>query len=134
MDALVQIVDGALADAARRSGDWLVCKPGCSQCCEGVFEISGMDAGRLREGLAAAAPDVAARVLARVGESLGRLRDWFPGNAETGVLSDDAERVELFEEFAADEVCPVLDPVTGTCDLYAARPVLVPDVWAADEE
>ncbi len=123
-DRLVQIVDVALADAARRSGDWLVCKPGCSQCCVGVFGISGMDAGRLRDGLAAADRAVAARVRERVAASIARLESWFPGDVTTGVLCDDEERVELFEEFAADEVCPVLDPATGTCDLYAARPVL----------
>ncbi len=27
-----------------------------------------------------------------------------------------------FEDFANDEPCPVLDPKTGTCDLYTARP------------
>ncbi len=124
MDALVQIVDAALADAARRSGDWLVCRPGCSQCCVGVFTISALDAGRLRDGFDAVEPGVAARVRERVEASIGRLESWFPGDAATGILSDDEERVELFEEFAADEVCPVLDPATGTCDLYAARPVL----------
>ena len=28
-----------------------------------------------------------------------------------------------FETFANDEPCPVLDPATGACDLYAARPM-----------
>ena len=123
-DGLVTIVDAALADAARRSGDWLVCRPGCSQCCVGVFEICGMDAGRLRDGLRAADTETAARVKARVAASVARLGSWFPGDVATGLLSDDEQRVELFEEFAADEVCPVLDPATGTCDLYAARPIL----------
>src|SRR5258708_7127250 len=49
---LIQIVDSALADAARRSGDWLVCRPGCTQCCIGVFSINQLDAWRLRQGLA----------------------------------------------------------------------------------
>ena len=61
---------------------------------------------------------------ARVRATMARLESWFPGDMRTGVLCDDEQRVELFEEFAADEVCPVLDPVKGTCDLYAARPVL----------
>src|SRR5438309_9745162 len=50
--ALIQIVDAALADAARRSGEWLVCRPGCAQCCVGVFAINQLDAVRLRQGLA----------------------------------------------------------------------------------
>ncbi len=49
---LVQIVDGALAETGRRSGDWLVCRPGCTQCCVGVFAIHQLDAGRLEQGLA----------------------------------------------------------------------------------
>jgi hypothetical protein len=44
---LIQIVDSALAEAARRSGEWLVCRPGCTQCCIGVFPINQLDASRL---------------------------------------------------------------------------------------
>ena len=40
------------------------------------------------------------------------------------MLHEDHEAAILFEEFANDEPCPVLDPLTGTCDLYAHRPVL----------
>ena len=49
---LVQIVDAAFADAAQRSGKWLLCRPGCTQCCIGVFEINQLDAMRLRQGMA----------------------------------------------------------------------------------
>ena len=34
---------------------------------------------------------------------------------------DDAEH--RFSEFANDEPCPVLDPVTGNCELYESRPM-----------
>jgi Fe-S-cluster containining protein len=30
----------------------------------------------------------------------------------------------LFEEYANDEPCPVLDPATQTCTLYEHRPIL----------
>ncbi len=53
MSDLVQIVDAALVSAAQRSGPHLVCRPGCTQCCHGVFPISQQDAARLREGLEA---------------------------------------------------------------------------------
>jgi len=131
--ALVQIVDAALADSARRSGDLLVCKPGCTQCCIGVFPINQLDALRLRDGLhalEASDPARAGRIRSRVAESLARLGPDFPGDATTGLLpefdepSEEAEAFEAaFEDFANDEVCPVLDPATGTCDLYAARPI-----------
>jgi Fe-S-cluster containining protein len=35
----------------------------------------------------------------------------------------DEGQAERFEDFANDEPCPVLDPATGLCDLYAARPM-----------
>ena len=125
--SLVQIVDTAVADAYRRGGAHLVCKPGCSQCCIGVFPIAHEDAARLREGLAALTqtdPERAARIRTRVAASLTRLDLWFPGDLATGILNEDHEAAILFEEFANDEPCPVLDLDHGTCDLYESRPIL----------
>jgi Fe-S-cluster containining protein len=125
--ALVQIVDDAVADAYRRGGAHLVCKPGCSQCCIGVFPIAHEDAARLREGLEALTqtdPERAARICKRVAESLTRLDPWFPGDLHSGILNEDHEAAILFEEFANDEPCPVLDLEHGTCDLYEHRPIL----------
>jgi Fe-S-cluster containining protein len=124
---LVQIVDAALADATARSGHHLVCRPGCTQCCIGVFPIAHDDAARLRTGLdllAQTDPARADRIRARVAASLTRLDPWLPGDLATGILSDDYEASTLFEEFANDEPCPVLDPDHGTCDLYEHRPIL----------
>ena len=124
--ALIQIVDAALADATRRSGEWLVCRPGCTQCCVGVFAINQLDAVRLQQGLAdleETDPQRAARIRERARASVKRLAAEFPGNAKTGVLGEGQEAEERFAEFANDEVCPVLDPETGLCDLYDARPM-----------
>jgi Fe-S-cluster containining protein len=127
VQTLIQIVDTAVADAYQRGGSHLVCKPGCSQCCIGVFPIAHEDAARLREGLAALEqedPARADRVHLRVAQSLTRLDPWFPGDRTTGILNEDHEAAILFEEFANDEPCPVLDPDHGTCDLYQSRPIL----------
>jgi Fe-S-cluster containining protein len=127
MLTLVQIVDAALASATLRSGPHLVCRPGCTQCCHGVFAISHQDAARLRTGLellTASDPAQANRLRTRVAESLFRLDPQFPGDPVTGILTEDEETTEAFEEFANDEPCPVLDPATGTCDLYQHRPIL----------
>jgi Fe-S-cluster containining protein len=123
---LIQIVDAALADAARRSGEWLVCRPGCTQCCVGVFAINQLDAVRLRQGLAdleKTEPQRAGRIRTRARDSIQRLSGEFPGNVKTGVLDEGPEAEERFAEFANDEVCPVLDPETGLCELYDARPM-----------
>ena len=132
MSDLVQIVDAALVSAAQRSGPHLVCRPGCTQCCHGVFPISQQDAARLREGLDALAqtdPQGAERIRTRTSESLARLAPLFPGDPTTGILDEDYEDATLFADESEDalgdnEPCPVLDPTTGTCDLYAARPIV----------
>ena len=129
--ALIQIVDAALAEAARRSGEWLACRPGCTQCCVGVFAINQLDAARLRHGLAdleGSDPQRAARIRLRAQDSVRRLSAEFPGNMKTGALDPEvfdqgSEAEARFAEFANDEPCPVLDPVTGLCDLYDARPM-----------
>jgi Fe-S-cluster containining protein len=123
---LVQIVDAALGDAARRSGSWLVCRPGCTQCCTGVFAITQLDASRLQHGLKELEKqdrERAAFVRARAQDAVVRLSPEFPGDRTTGILSDDETAELRFEDFANDEPCPALDPATGTCDLYASRPL-----------
>jgi Fe-S-cluster containining protein len=103
-----------------------VCHPGCTQCCIGAFAISQLDAVRLRAGFQAleqSNPERAARVLERVRQSIARIADGFPGDTKTGILDDSLEAEERFAEFANDEPCPVLDPETGMCDLYDARPM-----------
>jgi Fe-S-cluster containining protein len=124
--ALIQIVDSALAEAARRSGEWLVCRPGCTQCCIGVFPINQLDALRLRRGLAELgrrAPERADRVRERAREAVDRLTPNFPGNAVSGLLDEDDASAARFSEFANDEPCPALDPETGNCELYESRPM-----------
>lgn len=91
---LIQIVDAAMADAVRRSGQWLVCKPGCWDCCRGEFQIHALDADRLRRGLDAIGLERAAAIRQRA----------------SAVSGDDS-------------TCPVLDPATGLCDLYEWRPM-----------
>jgi len=123
---LIQIVDAALVEAKRKSGDWLVCRPGCTQCCIGPFAISQLDALRLRQGLSdleAADPARALRVKNRARASVTRLSADFPGDAKTGILAEDPASEARFAGFADDEPCPALDPATGLCDLYAARPM-----------
>ncbi len=132
MSDFIQIIDAAVADAYRRGGHHLVCKPGCSQCCIGVFPIAQEDAARLREGLATLEhtdPAQAQRVRTRAADSLARLTPVFPGDSTTGILNEDYESSPLFADESQDalgdnEPCPVLDPTTGTCDLYGHRPIL----------
>ena len=124
--ALIQIVDAALAEAARRSGSWLACRLGCTQCCVGAFAISQLDALRMRKGLAdleMLKPERAAGIRERARESVARLAQEFPGNSMTGILDEGSEAEERFANFANDEVCPALDRESGRCELYESRPM-----------
>lgn len=112
---LIQIVDAALAEAARKAGAWLACRPGCAECCIGPFAITALDAGRLQRGLAEIDPAVAARILDRARASVARLERDYPGDTLARVLAED--------EAGQSEPCPALDPETRTCDLYSWRPI-----------
>lgn len=123
---LVQIQDAAFADAAQRSGDWLVCKPGCTQCCHGVFTMHQLDALRLQTGwleLHEKDPSRAERIQQRAQQFVAIYGEGFPGNIETGLLGESEEEQERFEDYANDAACPVLDPTTGLCELYDSRPM-----------
>jgi Fe-S-cluster containining protein len=123
---LIQIVDSALAEAARRSGEWLVCRPGCTQCCIGAFPINQLDALRLRRGLAdleLREPERAEGIRRRARESVARLSGDFPGDPVSGILDEGDAAAERFSDFANDEPCAVLDPETGNCELYESRPM-----------
>jgi Fe-S-cluster containining protein len=100
---LIHIVDAAMAEAARKAGPWLVCRPGCAECCVGSFEISGLDADRLRTGLA----ELAARDSVRAARIVERARRF----------------AQLAEEEADETACPALDPEAQTCELYESRPL-----------
>ena len=109
---LLAAVASALDEASRRSGAWLVCRPGCTACCLGPFPITQLDALRLREGLS----ELAARDPARA----ARIRD---RAAATPADLDDVP-------------CPALDPETGCCELYESRPMTCrtfgPVMWTED--
>jgi Fe-S-cluster containining protein len=123
---LVQIVDAALADAARRAGNFLACRIGCTQCCHGVFAINALDAARLRAGMNALRstdPTLAADLERRARAWLAEYAPNFPGNPENGALGTSPEDQARFEDFANDAPCPALNLNTGRCDVYAWRPM-----------
>jgi Fe-S-cluster containining protein len=123
---LIQIMDAAWVDAARRAGAHLACRQGCTQCCYGAFAINALDAARLRAGMAelrASDPDGAAEIERRALAWIAEYGATFPGDPLSGVLGDTAGDEEAFEDFANEAACPALDPATGRCDVYAWRPM-----------
>jgi Fe-S-cluster containining protein len=127
---LVQIFDASLADAARRAGPRLACRPGCTQCCRGVFSIDALDAQRLAAGmeqLRAEQPAVASAIEARAREWIAAHAENFPGDPVTGLMGTteaDQARFDKFAESSPDTHCPALDPATGLCTVYEWRPMI----------
>jgi Fe-S-cluster containining protein len=80
----------------------------------------------LRRGLKdleKSAPERAAAVQVRARDAVAKLAHEFPGDPVSGILNEGDEAEQRFSEFANDEPCPALDPVTGNCDLYESRPM-----------
>lgn len=124
---LLRVLDDGWAEAARRAGPHLACRPGCTACCIGPFPITAADAARLARGLDRLRRDDPARaeeVAARARSSAGAFRAaGFPGESRSGALGDDDDAVDSFLEAHAEAACPALDLASGRCDLYDARPV-----------
>src|SRR5581483_107647 len=77
---------------------------------------------RLRQGLEALAaidPARAAAVRARASAYVATVAPMYPGNPASGELWDE----DALPSSLDDLPCPALDPATGRCDLYAARPI-----------
>ncbi len=123
---LVQIVDAAFADSAARSGGHLACRPGCTQCCHGAFAINPLDAARLRNAIASLLlenPAKAAEIETRARAYISEFGASFPGDRQTGLLDESEEAQAAFDDFANEAACPALNPATGLCDVYDARPM-----------
>jgi Fe-S-cluster containining protein len=123
---LLQTMGTALFDAAQRAGEWLACKPGCTQCCHGAFAINALDAARLQIGmqaLHAADPRAAEAIETRARAWIAEYSPDFPGDLTTGILGQTEEDQTRFDDFANDAPCPALNPATGLCDIYAWRPM-----------
>ncbi len=118
-------IDRVMHDAAARAGDRWGCGPGRTDCCIGPFPIHLLDARRLLRGLDALRrvdPERAAAIAGRASEAAGSLREGFPGDAAAGVLDDDDDAQQAYFTRHETLPCPALDPASGRCELYAARP------------
>lgn len=123
---LLRVVDSALAEGVRRSGDRLACRVGCTECCHGPFPITLLDARRMAQGLRELRgrdPDRAAKIEKRGRAAVRALRGGFPGDPDSGRLSEDETAREAFFERHRERPCPALDPRTGGCELYDSRPL-----------
>ena len=123
---LLQQLDDGFSRVQDRAGEQLLCAAGCSDCCSGPFPITRLDAARLRRGLRqleSNQSEVATRLRARVAGWVEAMRPDFPGEAEGGRLAAGPSELDAYFGDHAQRPCPVLDPDSGRCELYAHRPV-----------
>jgi Fe-S-cluster containining protein len=123
---LLSRLDRALAVGARWAGRRLACRIGCTECCLGPFPITLLDARRLAEGLreiGAREPKRALAIVRRAAAAVRTMKRTLPGDPATGRLNEDEAARERFFERHEALPCPALDPRTGACELYDARPL-----------
>lgn len=120
--SLLARVDEALLTASARSRPHLRCRPGCTPCCIGPFDITVLDAARLLRWLVDR-PKAAAMLRRRAREAWDLMSSVYPGDSDRGLLSDDEEERQAFFTRFADVPCPALEPSTGACEVYGDRPL-----------
>ena len=123
---LLDELDRGFDEVRRRAAEELVCAEGCSECCVGPIPITRLDAWRLERGMRSLwveRPAVATAIVADAHRALAVMKDGFPGEFESGRLAADEAALDRFLEKHRTLACPVLDKATGSCRLYAARPV-----------
>jgi Fe-S-cluster containining protein len=125
-DVLLDRVDAEIRAGEDRARGHLSCRRGCTACCIGPFEITGLDAERLRRGyreLERIDPKAARDLRDRARSQWRSMGDTFPGAKETGDLDEDQDALERFCTEFETLPCPVLDPESGACLLYPYRPI-----------
>jgi Fe-S-cluster containining protein len=119
---LLETVDAWFSRCLETAGRHIQCRPGCSGCCRGLFDISLMDAALLRRGFELLPETVRIPVLAKARERLKELQERWPGFGPPYLLNHlpDEEWTEMPEEDATP--CPLLGE-DGRCLVYAWRPM-----------
>lgn len=119
---LIQLVDGAVAEAMANGGDAIACRPGCSHCCVGPFAVTERDLTRLRLGVTTLPEAERERLAARSAEVRETMREGFPGEWATGMI-ESQQAADIFDSQHPWLPCPILDLETNRCALHAWRPV-----------
>jgi Fe-S-cluster containining protein len=122
-DALERL-DQWFADVRARLPGVIPCRPGCSACCYGPFDISVADALLLREGLAGLPTADREEVRKRARALFTRMREQTPDwEAPWDVAQLGEDRFDVLADRFSAEPCPLLDP-NGHCRVYTYRPLV----------
>ncbi len=119
---LLRDIDGWFARCIERSGDQIACRPGCSGCCRGLFEVSLLDAALLQSGFTVLVDSVKEQVLTKARARVVELQQRWPEFQTPYILNrlthDDWQQMPEDDQTP----CPLLG-ADGGCLVYDARPL-----------
>jgi Fe-S-cluster containining protein len=120
--ALLETVDAWFNGCIEHSGRHIQCRPGCSQCCRGLFDITLLDAFLLRQGFSLLSIDVQQAALVKAWARLTELQQLWPDFSAPYTLNHMPD--ELWTETPEDDMtpCPLLGE-DGRCLIYMHRPM-----------
>jgi len=119
---LLAEIDAWFAACLRTAPQHIACRPGCSACCRGLFDITLLDAFLLKQAFDCLPAAQRGPALSKAEARLAELRRRWPHFHSPFLLNGlpGEEWTEMPEE---DETpCPLLDG-DGRCLVYAARPM-----------
>ncbi|MBD1400379.1 YkgJ family cysteine cluster protein [Pelovirga terrestris] len=115
-------IDDWYAGCIERSGGQIVCRPGCSGCCRGLFEISLLDAALLQSGFAELAESVKEQVLVNARLRVNDLQQRWPEFQAPYILNPLPN--DEWQNMPENDLtpCPLLG-ADGNCLVYQSRPL-----------
>ncbi|MEJ2202386.1 MAG: YkgJ family cysteine cluster protein [Desulfuromonadaceae bacterium] len=119
---LLARVDAWFARCVAQAGRHIQCRPACSQCCRGLFDITLLDAYVLRQGFDRLAAGIRQVAVAKAEAQLAELQQLWPGFGAPYLLNHLPD--EMWTEMPEDDMtpCPLLG-ADGLCLVYAHRPM-----------
>ena len=99
------------------------CRPGCTACCHGPFDISAADVLLVRAGVQSLSGEQQGDVRNRADVLMALMRQAEPGWDGRAIADIGEDRFDALAERVADEPCPCLDD-SGACLIYQHRPLV----------
>ncbi len=115
-------IDDWFAGCIERSQEQIACRPGCSACCRGLFEISLLDVALLQSGFADLAEPVKEQVLVKARLRVNDLQQRWPEFQAPYILNRLLN--DEWQNMPEDDLtpCPLLG-TDGNCLVYQSRPL-----------
>lgn len=113
---ILERADSWFDQVSREQPAALLCRQGCSLCCQGLFEIGAADVVVIAEALGRLPAS-------RRGEIEGRAQAIVRDSEHPDLREASPSEKEAFFEKTSSTPCPALDE-TGACMIYESRPLV----------